>query len=101
MPNELVGTVSQEEKEEIQSLYQRKLALDEMLFKFENNASILRDENLYEKLVSDMGRTNYQSQRWWSEKGEKYQWKGNSKGRWVINFDTNEIFLEFDVEWIP
>lgn len=84
----LIGKVTEEEKNEIQSLFERKNGLAEL-------AKILKADNteLYEKLVKDIGETNTKYQKWWDEMSEKYQWRGTATGNWQINFDTCEIFL--------
>lgn len=84
----LVGKVTEEEKKEIQYLFERKNGLAEL-------AKILNADNteLYEKLVKDMGETNTKFQKWWDEMSTKYQWRGTATGNWQINFDTCEIFL--------
>jgi len=84
----LVGQVTEEEKNEIQTLFERKNGLAEL-------AKILTADNavLYEKLVKDMGETNLRFQKWWDDMGAKYQWESLPDGNWEINFQTNEIFL--------
>lgn len=84
----LVGTVTHEEKNEIQSLFERKNGLGEL-------AKILTADNeaLYEKLIKDMGETGTKFQNWWDRMSAKYQWESAENGHWEINFDTCEIFL--------
>lgn len=84
----LVGSVSEQEKMEIQQLFERRNGLSEL-------AKILTAENeeLYQKLVKDMGETTTRFQHWWDEMSAKYQWERSEKGNWEINFQTNEIFL--------
>lgn len=84
----LVGKVSPEEKNEIETLFERKNGLSEL-------AKILTPDNqeLYERLVKDMGETSTKFQAWWGRMEEKYQWRGVEGGNWEINFDTCEIFL--------
>lgn len=88
MTSKLVGQVTQEEKDEIQQLFERRNGLNEL-------AKILTADNdeLYEKLVKDMGETGTKFQNWWDRMGEKYQWESVEGGSWEINFDTCEIFL--------
>ncbi|MDR3287723.1 MAG: CXXX repeat peptide modification system protein [Prevotellaceae bacterium] len=83
-----VGQVSEEEKNEIQTLFERKNGLIEL-------SKILNadNESLYEKLVKDMGETNSHFQKWWDDMSTKYNWENHPKGNWEINFTTNEIFL--------
>ena len=76
----LVGQVTPEEKNEIQTLFERRNGLNEL-------AKILTADNaeLYEKLVKDMGETGSKFQGWWDKMAEKYQWEsaenGNPKGK--------------------
>ena len=84
----LVGRVTEEEKNEIQTLFERRNGLNEL-------AKILTPENetLYEKLVKDMGETGAKFQNWWDHMGEKYQWESIEGGNWEINFETCDIYL--------
>lgn len=84
-----VGQVTQDEKNEIQSLFERKNGLNEL-------AKIITEDNtpLYEKLVKDMGETVGNFQNWWNEMAQKYQWEGQENAHWEIDFNTCEIFLK-------
>ena len=84
----VVGQVTTEEKNEIQTLFERRNGLNEL-------AKIVTTENtdLYEKLVKDLGETGVKFQNWWNRMAEKYQWESSENGNWEINFDTCEITL--------
>ena len=88
MERRLIGSVSEKERDEIRTLFERKNGLNE-LFK------VLDAENeaLYNKLVADMSVTATKFQSWWDEKAQKYQWDSLPDHRWEIDFDTCEIFL--------
>jgi len=88
MERRLVGQVTVEEKNEIQTLFERRNGLSEL-------AKILTPDNseLYEKLVKDMGETGTKFQSWWNNMAEKYQWESAKDANWEINFETCEIFL--------
>ena len=88
MTKKLVGQVTPDEKDEIQTLFERRNGLNEL-------AKILTPENeeLYEKLVKDMGETGMKFQNWWDRMYTKYQWEQSENGHWEINFETCEIFL--------
>ena len=88
MTKKLVGQVTPEEKNEIQSLFERRNGLNEL-------AKVLTADNaeLYEKLVKDMGETGTKFQGWWDTMAQKYNWESSPNGNWEINFDTCEIFL--------
>lgn len=88
MTKKLVGQVTVEEKNEIQTLFERRNGLAEL-------AQILTADNaeLYEKLVKDMGETGAKFQQWWDTMAQKYQWESTEGGNWEINFETCEIYL--------
>ncbi len=83
-----VGSVTPEERDEIQSLFERRNGLNEL-------AKILTADNgeLYERLVKDMGETSSKFQNWWNCMGEKYQWESADNGNWEIDFDSCVIYL--------
>lgn len=84
----LVGQVTEEEKKEIQTLFERRNGLNEL-------AKIVTagNEELYEKLVKDLGETGTRFQKWWDSMALKYQWESAENGNWEINFESNEVFL--------
>lgn len=88
MAKKIVGQVTVEEKNEIQTLFERRNGLNEL-------AKILTADNaeLYEKLVKDMGETNTKFQQWWDRMSQKYNWESAKDGNWEINFETCEINL--------
>lgn len=83
-----VGRVTEQERNEIQSLFERRNGLNEL-------AKILTADNkeLYDRLVSDMGETSTKFQQWWDATSEKYNWESAEGGRWEIDFQTCQIFL--------
>lgn len=94
MFTEKVGKVTEEEKDKMLELHERKVALDELILSLSNPmlAEGSRDE-LYEKIVKDMGKTKGEMQTWWDEMYKKYRWKSAEGGRWNIDFKTREIVL--------
>lgn len=88
MTKRIIGQVTVEEKNEIQTLFERRNGLNEL-------AKILTADNadLYEKMVKDMGETGSKFQAWWNRMAKKYQWESVEGGNWEINFDTCEILL--------
>lgn len=84
----IVGQVTPEERDEIQKIFERKNGLTEL-------AKIVTADNneLYEKLIKDMGETGTKFQQWWDEKSKHYGWESHQNGNWEINFQTCEITL--------
>lgn len=76
------------EKDEIQALFERRNGLSEL-------AKIVTADNeeLYEKLVKDLGVTGMKFQQWWDSMSAKYEWESVEGGNWEINFDTCDIYL--------
>lgn len=86
--NKIIGTVTVTERDEIQALFERRNGLNEL-------AKILSPDNndLYERLVTDMGETGSKFQDWWDRMYQKYNWESDESSHWEINFDTCEIVL--------
>lgn len=83
----LVGKVTEEERNAIQSLFERRNGLTEL-------AKIIKnDDSLYERVVADMGATGTKFQKWWDDMVAKYRWESAENGNWEIDFNTCEIFL--------
>lgn len=61
-----VGKVTEQERDEIQTLFERKNGLNEL-------AKILTAENneLYERLVKDLSETTSKFQNWWDTMSNK------------------------------
>lgn len=87
-----IGTVTEQERDEIQRLFERRNGLNEL-------AKILTADNveLYEKLVKDMGETSSKFQEWWNRMVEKYRWESAENGNWEINFNNCKIYLVIPV----
>lgn len=95
MQKEKVGMVTEREKKEILRLYERKNALKELYVTL--SSPYLTEEEkkaLYERIIEDMQETSSQYNEWWREMPKKYRWKSMENGRWTINFETNEIYLD-------
>ncbi len=86
--NKTVGKVTEQERDEIQTLFERRNGLDEL-------AKILTPDNkeLYERLVKDLGETSTKFQAWWDRMATKYQWESAEGGNWEIDFDSCAIVL--------
>lgn len=85
---EKIGIVTEEEKLEILKLYERLNGLEEL-------AKIIDASNndLYERLILDVGHTKQLYQDWWNKMSQKYNWQSTEDGKWSIDFNTNEITL--------
>lgn len=84
----IIDRVTEEEKNEIQALFERRNGLNEL-----SQILTVENEALYEKLVKDLGETGAKFQNWWNRMGEKYNWESIEGGNWEIDFDTCNIYL--------
>lgn len=83
-----VGRVTEAERNEILTLFERRNGLAEL-------AKILTADNveLYERLVKDLGDTTSKFQNWWNSMSDKYQWESAPDGNWEIDFENCIIYL--------
>lgn len=84
----MIGTVTETERDEIQTLFERRNGLNEL-------AQILTVDNvdLYNRLVKDLGETSTKFQNWWNEMSAKYAWESAENGNWEIDFQNCVIYL--------
>lgn len=88
MERKLIGKVTIEEKEQIYEIYLRRSGLTDLV-----KILSVDQEDLYEKVIKDLGETNARFQYWWDTMAEKYKWVSVENSRWKIDFNTCEIFL--------
>lgn len=83
-----VGRVTEQERDEIQALFERRNGLSEL-------AKILTADNaeLYERMVKDLGETSTKFQNWWDSMSAKYNWESVPDGNWEIDFNDCTIYL--------
>jgi CXXX repeat modification system protein len=92
--NNVVGIVSEREKNTLLKFYERKLAIEELFLSLNENYFIEEDKNIFiNKVSKNMKETKDNIEKWWTEKSNKYSWEGKKSGFWEINFQTNEIIL--------
>ena len=83
-----VGSVTEQERDEIQALFEHRNGLAEL-------AKILTADNteLYERMIKDMGETAARFSAWWDRMSNQYNWESAPDGNWEIDFDNCTIFL--------
>lgn len=83
-----IGNVSVEERNEIQALFERRNGLNELAKLITPN-----NDNLYNKIVKDLGETASKFQNWWNDMSNKYAWESSPNGHWEIDFNSCKIYL--------
>ncbi len=94
MFREIVGIVTEEEKNEVMMLFERKVGIEELAATLESD--LLSDEKkeiMLDKMVSELGKVKLNLQAWWDKMFEKYNWKSVEGYSWNIDFQTREIIL--------
>lgn len=94
MSREIVGIVTEEEKNEVMMLFERKIGIEELSAILESD--LLSDEKkeiMLDKMVSELGKVKLNLQAWWDKMFEKYNWKSVEGYSWNIDFQTREIIL--------
>ena len=86
------GKVSEEDRDEIKRLFQRKSALSE-LFLVLTKADGAKLIDMYDKILADMGEATFQFHSWWEKMAKRYKWEAVEGANWRIDFDTCEVFL--------
>lgn len=83
-----IGCVTEQERDEIQALFERRNGLSEL-------AKIIpaNNDDLYERMVKDISETAAKFQNWWDTLGKKYQWESSADGNWEIDFNDCKIYL--------
>ncbi len=81
--------MTEEEKNEILALFEHRNGLTELA------KVVTKNDEIYERLITDMGATSTKFQQWWDDMSQKYQWESSDNGSWEIDFNTCEIFLNF------
>ncbi len=78
-----IWKLNDEEFKEIEDLFEKKIAL-------ENLTKIVDADNekLYDKLIKDYGNTVHRFNSWWNIMGKKYNWEGKN---WWLDFETKKI----------
>ena len=77
-----------EERDEIKRLFERRNGLEELA-----RIVTIDNDELYEKVVKDMGETKVNFQSWWDRMSSKYHLENSAEGHWKIKCESCEVFL--------
>lgn len=91
LSGEKVGSVTDDEKKEVEFLFERITGLKELLPALEAGSE---DKGLYDRAVQDLGATTRKQQEWWNRMANKYKWKAKTGASWRISFEDNAIYLQ-------
>ncbi|WP_132995162.1 CXXX repeat peptide modification system protein [Sporanaerobacter acetigenes] len=86
MDQKVVWELSEEDCNEIQDLFERKIALENLV-----KIVDLKDSDIYEKLLKDYGKTIREFEDWWKTKSSEYKWEGSN---WWVDFTKNQVLTK-------
>lgn len=90
----LLGRVSQEDRDELQALFERKNGLTELVYSLMDiDDEKLKNHYFYERLLTDMANTTAKFDQWWLDKAVQYHWEDQPGHVWDIDFASCEVFL--------
>lgn len=85
MKQEVVMVLSDEEINEITDLYEKKLALENLVKIVDIN-----NKELYTKLIGDYGKCTASFENWWVKMSTIYHWEGS---KWSVDFENKRVLL--------
>lgn len=95
MIKKMIGKVTEEEKNELLALFERKLGIEELTATLDSDLlSNDAKENLQNKMVSELGKAVLNLQSWWDNMYDKYKWEKTDESRWNIDFQTCDIYIQ-------
>jgi CXXX repeat modification system protein len=92
MSYNVIGKVKEEEKKEIEIIFEHLEALKCLVSSLSDEV-IQEDDNIYKKFIEEFTEVNWSYRTWWDKMAKKYSWPIEDRKQWFINFYTNEILL--------
>ncbi|CAK7010969.1 CXXX repeat peptide modification system protein [Tissierella sp.] len=80
-----VWQLNDDEFKEIEDLFEKKIALENLIKIVDADS-----QKLYDKLINDYGKTVHHFDSWWNEMSKKYDWEGKN---WWLDFKTKKIMM--------
>lgn len=90
MKKKVVGRVSEEEKNEIEVLFEHREALKSLVSSLSDEV-LLEDAIVYDKYIAEIAEINYRYRSWWERMEMQYNWPKLPKEHLTIDFNTNEV----------
>jgi len=89
----ILGKISVEESSKLQRIFQRKLALLEILPTIKAPMDKETLDYLYEKAVADLQQTNQRMKEWWAEVSKIHGWEYGEGYSWSVNFNEQIVTI--------
>ena len=91
----LLGTLEENEKNEIEKIYYRRVTLENMILVLQERGNMEESESegLYQRLVQDMSETIKGMRDWWDKTSKCHEWEYRQENNWEVKFDSGEVYL--------
>jgi CXXX repeat modification system protein len=95
MDYKIVGQVTIMEKNEVVILSERLAALYELRLS-EKSLDLAQEERdrLLGRITQKEIETNKLLEQWWHDKYSKYNWEGQEKCKWEIDFKSRNVYMK-------
>jgi CXXX repeat modification system protein len=80
----IIWTLSEEDKKIIEELYEKKVALENLIRIVDPG-----NEKLYQKMIEDYSKVTAKFNNWWQTTSRLYNWVGQT---WSVDFTTGNVF---------
>ena len=91
--HEFKGKLTEDEAGKLQKIFQRKMALLEIMPTIKSPMDRESLDYLYEKLVNDLQQTNQKMHDWWVETSSIHGWEYAEGDSWSVNFNDKEVTI--------
>lgn len=82
-----VGTLTQEESENLEELLEKKIALENLL------KILSESQEIYKKVNRDYKNIVEEYEKWWRDTSDKYIWESIENSFWSIDFKSRKVYL--------
>jgi CXXX repeat modification system protein len=91
----LLGKISEEEKVEIKNLFFRKKSLEELFQVLLTSELDVKNKEVYDRMMEDYTSVSQKFSDWWKIKSALHNWESVEGGNWDIDFDKNDVYLNY------
>jgi len=84
--NKVIWTLTEDETKEIEDLYEKKAALENLI-----KIVDVDNERLYQRMIDDYTQTMTVFNAWWRDTSRQHGWEGEN---WSVDFVTGDITVQ-------
>ena len=84
--DKVVWELADDECNEIQNLFEKKISLENLIKIID-----LNNKELYDKVIKDYGKALREFQAWWDINSKEHNWEG---ANWYVNFQKKQVLCK-------